>query len=689
MPLGVAATRVDFGLAGSIGPKDRERIWHAAEEILGTYQQGAFNSTLALGYVQSGKTTSMAALASSASDRGYRIVIALLGSTHLLLDQNRDRLELMLGIDEHHYTWVSHSAQGAAASKDIAGWLAKGRTLFIPVMKNRAQIDKVSLALSNLLGGLPAAPTLVIDDEADQASLNTRPESEATSSTYAAIGRLRTVLKDGLYVQYTATPYAPLLLPKDDPLLPSAVVFLEPGAGYTGGREFFVHAANSVIRTIPFSDEASTKPIASLPASLEQAFAAYVAGAAILYDGDPSAAPISMLVHATHRTDGQARYHFLLDRYLAKAREATDLSSSVIGKLISFERNRLEANGTPRIADERFWLSVDLVVRELVLWLVNSASDVKKVSWNFSAFHVLIGGNKLDRGFTVEGLTVTYMNRKPSEQIDTLEQRARAFGYRSNLLPYCQVFASPRTIRILQGVVHTEDDLRANLLDWTASGGRVVDWAEHVGLDLPSGTKPTRANVIGKLRYFNSEGGWHSLRRPNVDKASVESNRDIVHALGLLSAPIEDFGRQSFRTLRIPLGDVQSQLLAPWMCSELSPSWRRKEILQILKRHPKQELSVAIMLMTLDAEQGSPRERAWRDDMGFINLFQGRDNEGAPSPRYEGDRDAGLSTLATPDGVAVQVHFVRRKGYKEPAMFTLAIHLGDRQLVRGEGVQSA
>ena len=689
MQLGPAATRVDAGLAESIGPKDRKKIWQAAEQILATHQRGVVKSTLALGYVQSGKTTSMAALASSASDRGYRIVVALLGSTHLLLNQNRSRLELMLGIGEHHYTWVSHSAVGAAAAKDIAGWLAKGRTLFIPVMKNRAQIDKVSLALSNISGGLPAAPTLVIDDEADQASLNTRPTLESPSSTYEAIGRLRTVLTDGLYVQYTATPYAPLLLDRDDPLLPSAVVFLEPGSGYTGGREFFVEAAETVVRTIAFADESSTKPIASLPVSLEQAFSAYVAGAAILYSDDPSAAPISMLVHATHRNDGQARYHFLLDRYLAKARQSSCLSSTPLGKLIQSERERLEGNGTPRLDDRRFWQGVDLVLRELVLWLVNSASDVKKVSWNYSPFHLIIGGNKLDRGFTVEGLTVTYMNRKASEQIDTLEQRARAFGYRRNLLPYCQVFASPRTIRILQGVVHTEDDLRANLLDWTDSGGRIADWAEHVGLDLPSGTKPTRANVLGHLRYFNAEAGWHSLRLPNRDKASLKSNRDIVRGLGLLSAPIEDFGRLRFRTLRIPLGEVQSRLLDPWMCSKHSPSWRHEDILDMLKRHPRQDLVVAIMLMALDPEQVSPRERAWRDDMGFVNLFQGRDHEGALPPRYEGDREAGQSTLTTPDGVAVQVHCVSRKGHNEPAIFTLAIHLGDRQLARGEGVQSA
>ena len=67
--------------------------------------------------------------------------------------------------------------------------------------------------------------------------------------------------------------------------------------------------------------------------------------------------------------------------------------------------------------------------------------------------HLLVGGNKLDRGFTVEGLTVTYLNRPTSPQIDTREQRARAFGYRQDLLPYCQFFATPRTLRVLRSAL--------------------------------------------------------------------------------------------------------------------------------------------------------------------------------------------------------------------------------------------
>lgn len=679
--MGPEALRLDSKLQATIKQSDRERIWQSAHSILQTHGQGTSQSTLALGYVQSGKTTSISALCAHAADEGYTLIVAILGSTNLLLDQNRSRVEASLGFDEHNYRWISQSSvKGVSSAKEIASWLDKGRVVFIPVIKNSTQLRKVAAALV-AISGLEKVKALIIDDEADQASLNTRPQDDSPSSTYAAIQDLRSALPASLYVQYTATPYAPLLLEANDPLMPSAIEFLSPGQGYTGGKEFFIESADTVIRLIPFTDESTTKVISSLPLSLERALAAFIAGAAILYRDDPTSPPISMLVHATHRNDGQARYQFLLERYLDKARSNTDLRSSPFGSIMQQERERLESQGVPVLEDSEFWSTVDLVLKELTLWLVNSASDVKKISWNYSPFHLLIGGNKLDRGFTVEGLTVTYMNRKPSEQIDTLEQRARAFGYRRNLLPYCQVFASPRTVRLLQGIVHTEDDLRANLYDWIDQGGRVADWATHVGLDLPLGARPTRSNVIASLRSFNADGDWHSLRRPNLDEASRSFNRLLVEQTGLLEAPFVDFGRLKFRTLQIPLGVVVENILRPWRHSDLSPSWRHDDILEHLQRHPQPAEPATVILMARSSEELIPRERSWVPEIGFINLFQGRDLEGRPAPRYEGDRSTGIH-LSDPHRVVLQLHYVARKGTAEEGLFTPAIHLGDRQIIR-------
>jgi hypothetical protein len=485
-------------------------------------------------------------------------------------------------------------------------------------------------------------------------------------------------------VQFTATPYAPLLLEPDDHLRPSFVEVLQPGPGYTGGREFFVEHADVVVRPIPTLDEQAPRSLpTSLPRSLVEAFGSFVAGTALLLLADPASPPVSMLVHSTQRNDVQARYHFLLQRLVKKwqtiasgAAAADDLPVEVI-----HERRRITGLGAPDVTDEAFLDRVRYVLRETTLWLVNSASDVNRVDWRVAPVHVLVGGNKLDRGFTVEGLTVTYMNRPPSDQLDTLEQRARAFGYRADLLPYCQFFATPRTLKVLREIVDTEYDMRARLRDWIDSGGSVGSWAEQVGMLLPSGTRPTRQTVITALTRFNDAPTWYQLRRPSMAQQDVQHNRDLVQSLGLLEAPFRSYGRLEHRTVDVPLSRVVEELLEPCSGAEigLSPGWRQHELVDLLRRTP----AMTVPVQLLELPDGGPRTREWDPELGFVNLLQGPD----PRPRpgtdpYPGDRAIG-GVAGNPDQVVVQVHRVVPKGSASyPEVLTLAVHAGSMQMVK-------
>ena len=675
--------RLDKVLSNEIAPADRIQMWSSVDAILATYTPNSPSCTLALGYVQSGKTTSIAALTAAAADREFQVIIAFLGTTLLLLDQNRSRIEKMLGMDKALYKWiVLASIKGRSDRLEIEEQLNKGRTIFIPILKNARQIKKVVEAIDGVAADLKV---LIIDDEADQASLNTRPLTDSPSSTHQSIVALRSACPDHLYVQYTATPYAPLLLPPDDSLMPKSVEFLQPGAGYTGGREFFITHADKVIRMIPITDEGSKTPIERLPRSLLTALASFVAGAAVLLEQEGvAAAPISMLIHPTHRNDAQSKYNFLLKRFLHQVRELDDLPESEFGRLIQAEYGRLVQIGVEVVRETSFWEHVSSVLLEITISLVNSETDVNRMQWNQSPCHIVIGGNKLDRGFTVEGLTVSYLNRKASEQIDTLEQRTRAYGYRSKYLPFCQLFASPRTIRVLRGIVHTEDDLRANLRDELELGGTVDSWAREIGLDLPAGTRPSRKYVLPALKNFNVDGNWHSLRRPLLNPESSSHNWSIVSNTGLLEAPLIDFGRLSFRTSSIRISEVLERIVTKWALVDASPSWRQEEIEDFLRRHPRQDEDVPIILMTRESsDQLRARERSWFPDTGYVNLFQGRDNDDRVGVRYEGDRSVGPDLVAH-DGVVLQVHFVKRKGVNEDGAFTLAINLGDRQITRRE-----
>ena len=674
--------RLDKVLASSIDDETRAGIWESVRAILeqGPPEGTATQSTvLALGYVQSGKTTSITALAAAAADAGYQVIVALLGSTNLLLDQNRDRLESSLGVTSRSdYVWISETNPATeTAGKSFRKFIDMGRVCLVPVLKHAGRIRAVAKQLEKIPDDLRV---LIIDDEADQASLNTSKDAE--SSTYAAIRELRNAVPSHLFVQYTATPYAPLLLDAADILSPQHVEFLTPGKGYTGGKQFFIDNAERVVRNVPLLDEQASKtPPLQLQKSLHNALSSFIAGSALLLLHDAASPPISMLVHSTARNDVQARYEFLIRRQLEQWRKSIvegDISS-VPGAILE-ERNRIVANGADDVDDVAFVTKLKVVISEAMTWLVNSTADVNKVDWHVSPIHVLVGGNKLDRGFTVEGLTVTYMNRPASPQVDTLEQRARAFGYRADLLPYCQFFASKKTVRSLTEVVHTEEDLRARLRDHVEGGGSVHTWAREIGILLPEGMMPTRSSVVSALSRMGL--GWHQMRTPSRLAADTAHNYGLLEQLGLMDAPRTSQGRLAFRTLHVDSLEPVETLLAQWARPDYSPGWLHDEFVDAVARGFAHLKKATIMLM----EDGdAPRTRKWSDELGFVNLFQGRDLKPQPNGDfYPGDRFVeGLEN--DPNQILIQVHRTQVRQHEEDGeVLALAIYLGSGLVVRKE-----
>jgi cysteine synthase len=237
---GLETSLLDAKFSQHLDAQVRSRIWESVDEILRNgpiFDPGKSGNTgLALGYVQSGKTTTITALLARAADQGYRLIITILGSTNILLSQNANRIEASLGIGEkgerRDYQWFAmQNPSGTASAKELADFISKDRTILISILKHAGRIDALAEVLSK--AKVSNFPTLIVDDEADQASLNTEISDDLESKTYSAISKLRSVQLNHLYVQFTATPYAPLLLHPSDHLSPNFVTFLHPGSNQT------------------------------------------------------------------------------------------------------------------------------------------------------------------------------------------------------------------------------------------------------------------------------------------------------------------------------------------------------------------------------------------------------------------------------------------------------------------------
>lgn len=186
-----------------------------------------------------------------AKDNGYRVIIYLAGTKNNLLDQTQKRLRKDLigknGANNDYYK--IHSNPTTADIDDIVGNLEsiEKPIVLIPILKHYDHILKVRQIFNNSeIKELMANETvIIIDDEADQASLNSygrrnsKYEEDSKSRTYDAILKLRADLPGNTYIQYTATPQANILISMQDLLSPKSHTLLTPGEGYVGGKLFF------------------------------------------------------------------------------------------------------------------------------------------------------------------------------------------------------------------------------------------------------------------------------------------------------------------------------------------------------------------------------------------------------------------------------------------------------------------
>ena len=508
---------------------------------------------LAVGYVQSGKTMSFTGVTALAKDNGYRVIIYLAGTKNNLLDQTQKRLRKDLigknGANNDYYK--IHSNPTTADIDDIVGNLEsiEKPIVLIPILKHYDHILKVRQIFNNseIKELMVNETVIIIDDEADQASLNSygrrnsKYEEDSKSRTYDAILKLRADLPGNTYIQYTATPQANILISMQDLLSPKSHTLLTPGEGYVGGKLFFGKGDNGdlyngeLIVEIPEKEVFHKKynPLTEMPQSLKDALMLHTLAVAIVVkwlkvDGINY---LSMMVHPDNTIDWNKTFKEWIDNELRTWRRLMGKSDDNFDKVqmlrrfeellpLALEHYEIEEQPTfeeikPLIAE---------VLKSKKVYLVNTDKDAEtEIQWDDYKMHILVGAEMLNRGFTVEKLATTYMPRytKGATNADTIQQRCRFFGYKMDYIKSCRVFLPGNSIANYLNYVKHEEELRSTLASCDS-----LEAVERKVLLSPS-LRPTRANVLPIWVVNTRMSGMNALQAFS-SKSTIEQNDVLV-----------------------------------------------------------------------------------------------------------------------------------------------------------------
>ena len=537
---------------------------------------------LVVGYVQSGKTANYTALAARAADAGYRIVIVLSGIHDSLRSQTQNRLERELtghqaggvGPSDFGHDWIALTTPDSDFKTQDFRMLQSTAPFLIVAKKHVKVLAKIDDWLKNAERFLQNMPLLVIDDEADQASINTGgnrdpalsdddepvDDESAPSRTNALIRSILARVPKACYVAYTATPFANVLInpsandlaygidlfPKD------FVVQLPRPIGYTGTEELFGVSAQSreVLRDVPEDDVkllkgakkrrsraeiVLTSQPANLPESLADAILTFFIIGAIRELRCKQIGQLltahTMLVHVSMRKDDQARIAELVAEQLDLWRAAIEQRQSLetlIAETWAKQRSGVESPESDEVVIQE---SIK-ILKKVTVSVLNSDTGEELDYENNPGRHVIaIGGNRLSRGLTLEGLTVSYFLRTAS-MCDTLLQMARWYGFRLGYEDLIRIWTTDGIASWFGELALVEQSMRDSIQALELAGRRPDQMAirirAHSDLLLTARNKSAMASS-----KWDSWSGDHpqTVLFPLDDANALEHNLAITDAL--------------------------------------------------------------------------------------------------------------------------------------------------------------
>jgi hypothetical protein len=609
-----------------------DNVLNQIDKLTDRTLDGLFNPTekiivgkkgLVVGQVQSGKTSNYTGLICKAADAGYKLIIVLAGIHNNLRSQTQLRLdEGFLGFDTQHQRaynengvvigvgkinqiGVAHSLTSSLDNGDFATKAADSmggfsfntaEPIIAVVKKNSKVLERLHTWLTAKAETLPdgtkkirSKSLLLIDDEADNASINTNKDEDTATRINQHIKNILNLCERSGYVGYTATPFANIFIPiKEDDLFPRDFIINIPApSNYIGPEKVFgievleddyendsvlpiVNRVDDYRDLIPNGHKKNDQFPTELPASLKTAIKCFILTCAIRKLRGQDKVHNSMLVHVSRYTRWQKQIKKLVENTFNSYRLGIEFnSSSVLNELKkTFEEDHeYNISHAGETITERYkgYKTVSQIILDT---MPNVDSQVSVHTWEDVLPHlhsaaakievreinggsgdalnyfehknglsvIAVGGDKLSRGLTLEGLSVSYYLRA-SRMYDTLMQMGRWFGYRPGYVDLCRLFTSRELNEWFCHITLASEELRSEFEYMSDVAGSTPEQyalrvRTHPGVLQISASNKIRRAVNVDISWAGRLVESYQLQKtPKIVQSNLETTKSLINSL--------------------------------------------------------------------------------------------------------------------------------------------------------------
>lgn len=522
----------------SYGKNGADNIAENVEKIFQKIQKQLFenanHNSLLVGKVQSGKTSNLELLSALAFDNGYNFLVIYGGYDSKLLSQTTKRFKKTFDAEDA----VTYESDVPAIfsteeknsitnlTEDIINNFIKSKKPIILISMKRPPAMKI---VNSFLSKLDRnhLKSFVIDDEGDQASLNTKKDKKNdASATYAEIKKIKELLNNPLYLSVTATPQANIFLDKWSELRPASIWLIAPAAGYDGALQYHLIDNNS-IQVIKDEDCFDTTAISD---SLREAINYFIVASSIKqFIENKSYSYSDMIIHTAKERIEHRKIYNQIDSYIEQMQLSFKNNDDNVSQFLDEFKATFNKYFFEQYSFESIKEVIPQIIKSIKLILQNSEGKETQANPQLSFQKIFIGGDLLQRGLTFDNLITTYFTRwaKKSGNMDTTLQRARWFGYRSNYFSLCKIFTSSTIAQEFTNLAEIDEDLWEQFSDIELGKMNIDDIIISGENTL---LRPTSQNKA-KFQKIKFKRRWAIQRFIVEDRSVIKENTDIINNL--------------------------------------------------------------------------------------------------------------------------------------------------------------